>query len=192
MASRVLLLLGLCACVGASHAQEFTFEAVRAGGAVRIVATADLPTDARKAWDVLTDYDHLAEFIPSLQTSRVVERNGHSLVLEQKGKAGFLFFTVPVEVRLAVEERPFERVNSRAIGGSMREMEGSYELHAIPGGVRLVYKGRMVPESAVPAFIETVAIRNAAKTQFAAMVREILRRAATGEASVGRDAAGRP
>lgn len=181
------MVLALCAGFGTSRAQDFTFEANRAGDGVHIIAAADLPTGTRNAWDVLTDYDHLAEFIPSLRSSRVVERNGHNVVLEQKGEAGFLFFRFPLEVRLAVEERPFERVNSRATGGSMREMEGSYELRAIPGGVRLVYTGRMVPDFAVPAFIETAAIRNVARTQFAAMVREILRRATPVDASASRD-----
>ena len=57
-------------------------------------------------WQTLTDYGRLAEFIPGMRSSRVVERHGAVAVVEQAGEAGFLFFTFPIEVTRRLDRAP--------------------------------------------------------------------------------------
>jgi hypothetical protein len=105
----------------------------------------------------------------------VVSREGAKAVVEQKGVARFLFFTYPIEVRLAVTEYPHRRIESNAVAGNFRELRSVYTLDAREGGgVRLRYRGRLVPDFELPLF-GTWVLKSNVETTFRAMVEEIER-----------------
>jgi hypothetical protein len=90
----------------ARGAEDLSVEAVRRGDALEIVCRAELEAPVAIVWETLTDYDRLAEFIPGMRRSRVLERRGASVLVEQSGEARFLFFSIPIEVTLATTEQP--------------------------------------------------------------------------------------
>ncbi|MSQ59053.1 MAG: cyclase [Betaproteobacteria bacterium] len=146
-----------------------------------VEARADLGATNQQAWGVLTDYAHLHEFVPDLAESRVTERTADRVVVEQKGRAGFLFFRFSISLRMEIEERPPREILAKAVSGSFKEMTGRYELEPAGTGVKLHYTGRFVPNFGVPRFIGNAALKRAVERQFGAMVQEIERRAAIGE-----------
>jgi hypothetical protein len=164
----------------ASNSEGVAIEVTRDGGAYRIRAVAEIPADRAVAWRVLTDYERLTDFVPDLQVSRVVAREGARVTVEQKGEARLWIFRVPIEVRFIAEEQPYDSVTSRAIAGSFREMTGRYELLPQAGGLRLVYTGRLIPNFGMPPFIDNALVRTLIRRQFTAMVEQIRRRAAAG------------
>ena len=172
-AALALFLLLATHCV---NAQQVSVEAHREGEAVLVEARAQLKADAQLAWAVLTDYGRYAQFVPDLTSSRILARAGNTVIVEQKGVAGFFLFHFPLEVRLAVTEKPYDEVGARAISGNFKEMTGLYRL--VPDGedVRFTYSGRLVPAFGLPPLIGTAAVRIAVEKQFTALVREILRR----------------
>src|SRR5262245_64001974 len=176
---QLLLLLTLVSHLLALAAADVTVETVRRGEAIEVSAQADLHADVFTAWEVLTDYDRYASFIPDLAVSRVVTRDARSAIVEQKGEARLLALRFPLEVRLAVSETPYRSVRSRAIAGNFRELQGLYELAPIPGGLRLVYSGRMVLGEEPPGLIDATVVRLNVARQFEALVREIERRSGT-------------
>jgi hypothetical protein len=157
-------------------AADVTVHATRDGEALLIEASAEFDGTVPQAWQVLTDYDRLAEFIPNLRTSRVTARTSEGITVEQKGEARLLLFSYPIEVRLVINEFPHSKVVSRAVGGNFREMSGVYALEARQGRVRLRYSGRMTPDFFVPPLIGTWILRHSVETTFGAMVDEIMRR----------------
>ena len=159
-------------CAGAAIAVH----TYRDGSALIVEASADIPVTPRRAWDVLTDYDRLSEFVPDLMESRVIERQGDQVVVEQKGKVSFLFFNLPVFVRMEIVERPPHEVLAKAVKGSFQEMTGRYALEPSTLGVKLSYTGRFVPNFGVPRFIGDAVLKHAVEEQFGAMVHEIERR----------------
>ena len=168
---------GLLWVCSASWTQELSIETSGQNGVITVSASATLRVQLSTAWSVITDYDHLAEFIPYMSSSRVVQRNGEQLVVEQAGAITFLFLQQPIEVRLAVTEWPQQRITARAVGGNLKEMNGSYTLEALPSGeVRLSYSASLQPDFAVPPVLGTLVVRNVLARQFTAMVDEILRR----------------
>jgi hypothetical protein len=158
-------------------AGEIAVDAVRRGEAIEISAQADLHADVHTAWRVLTDYDRYASFIPDLAVSRVLARDVRTAIVEQRGEARFLFLRYPLEVRLAIAEVPYRSVRSRSIAGNFRELQGLYELEPFPGGLRLLYSGRMVLSEGPPGLLDLTVVRLNAARQFEALVREIDRRA---------------
>jgi carbon monoxide dehydrogenase subunit G len=176
-AAIALLLAGALCMPAAGHAQQVAIETHGQGESITVTASAEMRVDPRTVWGVITDYDHLAEFIPSMRSSRVVRRAADHLLVEQTGEFGFLWFSQPVQARLVVVEVPPQSVVAHAVGGNLREMEGRYTVTVMPEGmVRLSYSGRLVPDFAVPPVIGRMVVRNVLADQFSAMVEEIVRR----------------
>src|SRR2546430_317601 len=141
--------------VRAAAAEAIEIRIERQGEYITVNASALMQVDARIAWEVLSDYDHLAQFIPDMKSSRVVSRDGNRVRVEQKGDFGFFFYRQPVEVMLEVAEEPRRRIDARRISGNIRDLETRYELETSDAGVKLDYVGRFIPEFSVPPFFGT-------------------------------------
>ncbi len=166
-------------------AEDLVVRAERQGESVEVRAQAVVDASPALVWSVLTDYADLPQFIPGISRSIVRKRDGNHLVVEQSGEAHFLFFSFPVEVTYDVVQEPYAWVVSRAISGNLRRMRGRYDLEAEAGGRTcfLRYEGEIEPDFSLPPLFGTAALRGMAQAQFAAMVEEIERRAASGPAA---------
>jgi uncharacterized membrane protein len=154
--------------------------AERAGGVVTVRAEAVIEAPAALVWQVISDYERLPQFVPGIRRSAVVLRDGSRVLLEQSGEASFLLFSVPIEVRLEVEEAPPDTISSRAVAGNLRRMSGRYEIRPgpQPGTVLLLYSGLIEPGFDLPPVFGMAALQWNVEAQFEAMVHEIVRRAA--------------
>ncbi len=158
------------------HAADISLQAVRHGDSFEVEAAAEFEAEVPVAWGVLTDYDRLSEFIPGMHSSRIVFRSNHSITVDQSGEARLLFLSFPMQVRLEVEEFPYERIVSRAIEGNFKELLGAYTLEARGRRLLLRYTGTLTPDFSIPPLIGTILVRNTVKKRFSAMVDEIMRR----------------
>ena len=181
----VMMMLGGSA-YGQSDNPEITFSVTREGEAILTEAHVDLPVSPSVVWAVLTDYEQYPHFISTMRESKIVVRSPEGVVVEQKGRFDFLFFSQAIEARLLVSESPPSVIVARAIEGNFRVMDGRYELRPVGDGVRLSYSGRLVPAFGLPPIIGTSIVRYALLRNFREMVGEMLRRyAATQRAAPG-------
>src|SRR6266704_394756 len=162
--------------VRAAAAEAIETQIERQGEYITVDASALMQVDARIAWEVLSDYDNLAQFIPDMKSSRVVSRDGNRILVEQKGEFGFFFYRQPVDVVLEVVEAPRRRIDARRISGNIRDLETHYDLKASDAGVKLDYAGRFIPEFSVPPLFGMPMVRRVIERRFRAMVEEIVRR----------------
>ena len=174
--TRAWTLPALLAVWGPVLAQDVSIRTVRDGEFVTVSASAVMKVDPHVAWAVLSDYDHLAKFIPDMKSSRVVSRDGNRLRVAQQGDVGFFFYKEQVNVLLEVHEEPPVRITARSIEGNVRQLETRYELHASGAGTRLDYAGRFVPDFAIPPLIGMPLVNRLIERRFRAMVTEIQRR----------------
>jgi ribosome-associated toxin RatA of RatAB toxin-antitoxin module len=174
-AFRFVIFLCLAGVVAAAPAAEISVKATSSGEALEVQATAELSASLARAWEVLTDYDRFTEFVPDLHVSRIVSRKGNTAVVDQKGLVRFLFFSYPVEVRLAVTEVPRRRIESLAVAGNFREMRCAYDLEVNDGRIVLRYSGRLIPDFNVPPIFRTYVLRRSVEDTFRALVEEIER-----------------
>lgn len=159
--------------VPVAHAADVSVKTTRHGDRFDVTATAEIGANSADAWKVLTDYDRLAEFIPGVLESRVLSRNGLSVLLDQRGETRLLFLRFPMYVRLAIEEFPPDRIVSRAVAGNFKELHGVYYLQSRDSGVQLRFEGGFTPDFGVPPLIGTLLVGNAVERRFIALVREI-------------------
>ncbi len=167
-----LLGLLLISPAGASAA-KINLEVTRQNDTFDVRAEAEIDADPIAAWDVLTDYDRLAKFIPGMQESKVVSRTGSTVIVDQRGDATLLFLTFPMRARLEIQEHPFESVVSNAISGNFKDLHGEYHLKVAGTGMVLQFNATFTPDFSFPPLLGTLIVRSAAHRRFAAMVAEI-------------------
>ncbi len=147
-----------------------------------INAQATLKAPHALIWATLTDYDHLAGFIPGMTASRVIERrSGGLIIVEQTGAVGLLFFSYPIAVTVESREEPPAFIGIRALKGNLKQLEGAYRIEKVAGKddeFVLRWSGLIEPSVAVPFFISVPLMRSNISHQFHGMVSEIERRAA--------------
>jgi hypothetical protein len=165
----------------------------RDGDTFYVRARASVAVDPRVAWETITDYEHMRDFLPNIERSRVVARNGTRLTVEHIGQFPLFFFDIPVRVRLGIVQQPYERIVARSEAGevdgepqTLRSFSGSYDLTVITvehrAGIRLEYESRFELAEPLPPILGdlfgTAMVTKTVRLQFEAMVREMVRRQA--------------
>lgn len=167
----------LFSCAGAAQAaDEISVEATRREEALEVVCRVMLEAPLDLVWQTLTDYNRLAEFIPGMRRSRVVERRGAVAVIEQSGEAGFLFLSFPIEVTLASTERPPYALEVSMLKGNLKRLDGAYRIEPQrEGRIMLTWTG-IVEALSMPPLLGELVMRSNIEDQFRGMVHEIERR----------------
>jgi Polyketide cyclase / dehydrase and lipid transport len=204
---QVAVLSLIAALCSDGRAQSLPTMAVeRDGDTFYVNARASVAVDPRIAWETLTDYEHMREFLPNIERSKVVARQGTRLIVEHVGQFPLFFFDIPVRVRLAVTQQPYERIVARSEPGdvdgaaqTLRSFAGSYDLAVITlerrAGIRIEYQSRFELAEPLPPIVGdlfgTAMVTKTLRQQFEAMVQEMVRRQA-GRASIERAPTERP
>ena len=157
-------------------AEDITVEARRRDDALEVVCRVLLDAPHDLVWQTLTDYERLAQFIPGMRRSRVLERRGAVAVVEQVGEAGFLFFSFPIEVTLASTERPPHALEVSMLSGNLKRLEGAYRIEPQAGGRLMLSWSGIVEALSMPPLLGELVMRSNIEHQFRGMVREIERR----------------
>ncbi|MFH7244610.1 MAG: SRPBCC family protein [Spirulina sp.] len=126
-----------------------------AGRQRRIHAITDLPFTVEQLWQILTDYDNLAEFIPNLVQSRRLRHPEGGIRLEQVGAQSLLNVRFCARVVLdTVENFPHE-LRFTMVEGDFRQFEGQWTLSPLASATaprtRLGYDLLICPPRAMPA-----------------------------------------
>jgi len=188
LAGVVLTVLGVAFAFAATLLPAPAARAQPAPPKARIAVTRDGPkyyVDAslytaappQVAWDVLTDFDRMATFVPNLETSRAAVRSGNRVTLQQRGVARFGPLAFPFESQREIELVPIEIIRSRQTVGSMRHLVSLTTLSAEGTGTRIDYHVEADPGALYPSFVMQPFLKGEVAEQFAAIEREMRRRA---------------
>jgi len=115
-----------------------------------------------KAIDVLWDHEKFPLFMPNAKSSRVLERHGNDVVLEQVGGQG------PINVTLVTRRhRAGNHIDWKLLRGDVKRNDGSWDAAAVPGGTLLTYHVHVVPKGPIPnrvtAFLQKQALPSMCK-----------------------------
>ncbi|WP_448604402.1 SRPBCC family protein [Thermoleptolyngbya sp.] len=133
-------------------------EVVPVGDRTRqISATIQIPQPSDRVWQVLTDYEHLAEFIPNLQESHRVPHPDGGIRLEQVGAQSLWKLKLKFCARVVldmVENFPCE-LRFQMVEGDFKEFFGAWILQPITDHstdltyILTVQPSRMMPVSLI-------------------------------------------
>lgn len=140
-------------------------------GEIRIEAPQD------EVWEVLTDYDNLANFIPNMQKSRLLEgKTDGPLKLEQISIWRFLIFKKKVRVLLRVFEHYPDRIAFSQIDGDFHTYTGAWDIDRVDDAIRLRITLRVRPAFFAPGFYLDRIAKGTAERSLEVIRSETLRR----------------
>lgn len=127
----------------------------RAEGRERqISAQIQLPYSSEQVWQILTDYDRLAEFIPSLAKSRQIHHPQGGIRVEQIGTQALLKFKFCARVVLDMVEQFPHQLDFQMVEGDFKSFVGSWKLQPVAlthgTGTQLCYTVSVLPPRAMP------------------------------------------
>jgi carbon monoxide dehydrogenase subunit G len=170
--------LGLClAAVSLAAAAQVSVEVARQQNAFQVEAQLMVAVDQRVAWQVLTDYDKLASFVPGMRSSRIVSAAGEPLLLEQKGESGFLLLRVPIEVVTRVIEAPFNTIRFQSVSGNLANKNGEWALDRHDHATRVTYRANITPGFPLPPLVGPAIVSRDVRIMVEGVAREMVRRA---------------
>ena len=145
------------------------------GYVANLVMFAPVPTTV--AWDVLTDFDKMAGWVPNVRESKVLARDGNVLEIEQRGVAKFGLLSFPyTSVRKMVLD-PQRTVQATQVKGSMKRLESLMRVSAEGTGTQLKYRLELVPAGLAAAALSPEFLKHELTEQYTAIVGEMVRRA---------------
>lgn len=159
--------------------QEVKVERANGGFSIDLTLHARVP--ASVAWAVLTDFDHMAEFIPNLSHSQVLQRDDNLLKISQTGKVHWGLLTMNFESVREVMLLPLREIRTHGLSGTVKRVDSSMTLEAEGEGTRLRYHTEVEPGSWFPPLLGPAKVRQETAAQFNAIVQEMLRRQAAVE-----------
>lgn len=162
----------------ASDISDIAVNVVKDGSVIHV--EVDCPVNAPRAvvWDVLTDYDHMTQFISNLEKSIVRMRLGDRLQVFQKGKATRGPLSFAFENVREVELVPQTEIRSRMITGDAMPAEFTTRIEERNGKVHILHTGKYTPNVWVPPVVGPSLIQQETRRQYGEIREEMLRRVA--------------
>lgn len=148
------------------------------GDTVIIDLSTIVQATPQEAWDVFTDFDHMTQFLPNLQSSKVLEKNGDQWKVEQKGQASHGVFSFSFESTKTFVLKPYESIQSHLISGTLKKHESLTTLAPEGSGTRITYHAESISGVWVPPGLGTSIVEEEVRKQFQQMTAEILKRKA--------------
>jgi hypothetical protein len=172
----VLSTLPAPARLGPTDNSDIAVHVTKIGSAISVQVDCPVAAPAAVVWEVLIDYDHMAEFISNLETSIVRERNDNRLNVFQKGKAQRGPLTLTFETVREVQLVPYREIRSRLISGDLKASEFTTRIVDDGGGLHIINSGRYTPKIWIPPLIGPAVLEAETRKQFGEIRAEILRR----------------
>jgi ribosome-associated toxin RatA of RatAB toxin-antitoxin module len=176
MIKRLPLLLVVCTCTaGATAPLELKVDRIDGADGSKvyqIASSGSVAATPAAVWRILTDYNSLADYVPDLQSARVMSRDGDKVIIEQLGTTHFLFFTRPIHLIVQAKEQGQNRIDVSLVEGDMKVYRCSWELRPDGSGTKLVYNATIEPKFYVPGMVGTSLVRkDIARMMTAVLVR---------------------
>ncbi len=174
----IAFLLALAGTAAAAATPPVDVTVVRKGELLQLDIVLVAPVTRSEAWSVMTDFDAMARYVPNLHSSRITQRTGNRLRVEQRGVAHWGPISHAFDTVRDIELTPMDAVQSRSTGGSLQRVRSETHFSDIADGTRIEHHLEFAMETWMPEFLAEAFLRHEVTEQFEALVQEMLRRRA--------------
>jgi ribosome-associated toxin RatA of RatAB toxin-antitoxin module len=144
-------------------------------GVYSVTARLLVPQSPSTALAVLTDYERIPQFMPGVETSRVLERGSGRAVIAQDAVSRLMMFTKRVHLELEVVEGADTLHFRDRSGRSFVRYEGTWRLCGEEDGTHIAYDLVAQPSFDVPQFV----LKRLLKRDSAEMIQRLRQEIAT-------------
>jgi len=158
------------------RSEDVRIDVTRSRDVIKVRADFLVAVSAQEAFAVLTDYDHMRDFLPGVVESRVVQRSADKLLVSQSLRLRLGFLSLPVDSVRSVALEPPYRLVSRAVSGTISKAEVVTTLSEDRGKTLVTYESAAEVSSWLPEAIGTAIVGRQVREQLTSMRAEMLRR----------------
>jgi carbon monoxide dehydrogenase subunit G len=179
-AKHSLLLAALALCGNVAFALDAPLQSLDVNhdtDAYVINAVIFAPVPQAVAWDVLTDFDNMAKWVPNVADSKAIKREENWVIVEQHGIARYGAASIPYTTERRIDMKSPTNIKTVQIKGNMRRVESTLLIQPDGMGTRIVYHAEIVPSLLASAIMSKPFVEHEVVDQFAAIVGEMTRRA---------------
>ena len=149
----MVLMLTAAGALDANAPVESRVDVTESDGVYRVTAAFAVTQTPGEVMTVLTDYARIPKFMPDVQSSKVLERNGPDAVVEQEAVSKFMLFSKRVHLVLDVREEAGSIRFKDRCGRSFAAYEGAWIISEHDSLTVVDYQLTARPSFEVPAFV---------------------------------------
>jgi hypothetical protein len=146
-------------------------------GHYKVEGSFFVDADKQTAWDVLTNYGHIPDFVHSMKVSSIEKRDTNDLVLRQEGEGSFLFFSKRIHLLMDVHEQPQSDtiVFTDTSHQDFSTYQGSWNIipSTLGHGLEVIYTLDAAQKFSAPAFIASDVVKGNVQDLLRSLKREI-------------------
>ena len=131
-----------------------------------------------QTWNVLSDYDHMAEILSNMDSSRIVSRDGNRLTVAQTshGKVGPIH--VSVDGIREITLTPMKEIRSHLVKGDLKASDFTTSLQDEGPVTRVTVHGKLVTAAWVALALAADTVAAQTRKQYQELRDEVMRRKA--------------
>lgn len=176
-------IVALSACATWAWAQQtfgrdITVHVEKDGGAFVVSAELTVAASADEVWAVLTDFDHMAQILSSVDASQIANRDGNQFEVVQKGHASAGLLRISHDSVRQIELSPKQEIRSHLLKGSLKSSDFTTRISEESGGIRITVHGKFVASGLSASAVTPEAVESQTRRQYQELREEILRRKA--------------
>jgi len=172
-----MLMLAGAASAAAADSPIRSMDVTHEGDTYVLNSVMFAPVGQSVAWDVLTDFDKLAGWVPNVAQSKATKREENTVFVEQRGVAKFGAASFPYVTERKIDLTPQTAIKTTQLKGSLRRVESSILLEPDGKGTRIKYHLEVVPSVLASTVMSRQFLEHEVTEQFTAIVGEMVRRA---------------
>lgn len=166
----------LCLLPALLHAEPIKVDIKKENGRIMLSAVFSVAVPRDVVWSVMTDYEHMPDFLPQMKSSKIVQKSGPNLRITQQGVVPVMFFDFSYESTRDIELLPPDEIRSHSVGGNTGPTRAVTHLQVRDQSTLVSYSATWTPASSMLASFGLDIMREQVSLQFSAMQQEMLRR----------------
>jgi carbon monoxide dehydrogenase subunit G len=178
LAALALVALTLEASAATPDGEAVVVRVEKTGAGIDVYAALTVAATLGQTWAVLVDYDRMGEILSNVDASRIVKRAGNQLEVAQTTHLAFGPIKISLDNRRRVVLIPQREIRSHLIEGDVKASDFTTRLIDERTGVRVVWRGRIVPGPLAGLAITADAVERELRRMCRELRAEILRRTA--------------
>ena len=178
VAAIAFIVLPVFAWAAPPGGSAITVQVDRDGNTFAVAAQFTVAASTDEVWDVLTDFEHMAQILSNVDASRIANREGNRFEVIQKSHASAGLIRVSLDSVRAVELTPKREIQSHLIKGDLKSSEFTTRIADEGGITRITVSGRFVAGGLSAAALTPETVQAQTQRQYQELREEILRRKA--------------
>jgi len=135
-----------------------------------------VPATVEQTWNVLADYENMAQIVSSIDSSRIVSRDGNRITVAQTSHGNVGPIHVSVDGIREIELTPYREIRSHLVKGDLKASDFTTNLHDEGEVTRVTGHGKLVAAPWVGWALGAEKVEAQTRRQYQELRNEILKR----------------